>query len=185
MLVLRFKPTFLLLTIAGASRLTTSKLELFMPTYMGIDYGTKRIGLAVGDDQMRVATPLKMLPTCPKTIDTIAAIISVAHEYMADEFVVGLPLNMDDSEGPQAKLTRQFGDQLSSVAMAAVHYWDERLTSRDARMKLVETGLTRAKKKARVDGIAAQILLQGFLEAKGGEDSVSNPVDYDDLEDDQ
>ncbi len=155
-----------------------------MPTYMGIDYGTKRIGLSVGNDQMRVATPLKMLPTCPKTIDTIHAIMAVAHEYMADEFVLGLPLNMDDSEGPQAKLTRQFGDQLSKQAKAPVHYRDERLTSREARMKLVETGLTRAKKKARVDGIAAQILLQGFLEALDGAENETNFADFGDLEDD-
>ncbi len=149
---------------------------------MGIDYGTKRIGLSVGDDNLRMATPLRMLPTCPIAIDTITAIIAIAREYMADEFVVGLPLNMDDSEGPQAKLTRQFGDQLASVAQAPVHYWDERLTSREAQMKLVETGLTRAKKKARLDGVAAQILLQGFLEAQDGAADRTNFTDYDEWE---
>ncbi len=150
-----------------------------MTTYLGIDYGTKRIGLAVAEDTLRVATPLPMVPTCPNIIDTISAIIDVARDYGADEFVVGLPLNMDGSEGPQAKLTRQFGDQLAGTAQAPVHYWDERLTSHEAEMKLGQTGFTHGQKKTRMDGIAAQILLQEFIEALDDANNDSNPTsDY-------
>jgi len=80
-------------------------------------------------------------------------------------FVVGLPLNMDGSEGPQARLTRAFGHALQTMTPARVEYWDERLSSAAADDLLSGSELTRAQRKVRHDRLAAQIILQSYLDA--------------------
>ncbi len=132
-------------------------------TFLGIDYGTKRIGLAIGDDERRLATPVTTV-TARGTVDEhVDAILNDAQEYAVDAFVIGLPLNMDDSEGEQAKLTRGFGDKLARRTGKPVHYFDERLSSRTARELLLPARLTRKKRKAVQDAVAAAVMLQEFL----------------------
>ena len=138
-----------------------------MTRYLGIDYGTKRIGLAVGDDVSRIASPVEMVPATGSPADHATAVLRVADDYGVDAFVVGLPMNMDDSEGPQARLTRNFGDAVAAATGKPVHYFDERLSSLAADELLQPAELTRKKKKKRRDSVAAQVILQGFLE--GGE----------------
>lgn len=133
---------------------------------MAIDYGAKRIGLAVADSEMRLAAPVLGVPGRGNPEADARAIMVAAAEYGADEFVVGLPLNMDDSEGPQAKLVRAFGEILGRLSSLPVHYFDERLSSESAREKLQPAELTRKKRKARLDGVAAQAILQEFLDSK-------------------
>jgi len=140
-----------------------------MTRYLGIDYGTKRIGLAIGDDVSRIAAPIEMVPATGSPADHAAAVLRVAGEYVVDAFVIGLPVNMDDTEGPQAKLTRTFGDALVGASGKPVHYFDERLSSHAADELLQPAELTHKKKKQRRDAVAAQVILQGFLE--GGERS--------------
>lgn len=140
-----------------------------MPRYLGIDYGTKRIGLAVGDSEGRLVTPLRMVQPGPALEAQVRAVLAAAAEYEIDGFVVGLPLNMDDTEGPQAKLTRAFGDALAGAAHLPVHYYDERLSSCAAEELLLDAELTRKKKRGRIDSVAAQVMLQGFLESAEGE----------------
>jgi len=100
--------------------------------YIAIDYGAKRIGLAVGDDVTRLASPVEVIKATGRIEDDARAVIERADEFGADAFVVGLPMNMDDTEGPQAKTTRHFGDALARQSGKPVHYHDERLSTRAA-----------------------------------------------------
>ena len=139
-----------------------------MGCIIGIDYGTKRIGLAVGDVERRLASPLSTVGAQGDVAAQAQAVLQYADAYDVDAFVVGLPLNMDDTEGPQAKTTRRFGDQLARIAAAPVHYWDERLSTFAADELLDTADLSRAKRKSLQDAIAAQVILQGFLDAQPG-----------------
>ena len=77
-----------------------------MLRFLGIDFGTKRIGLAVGDDSAKLASPLTTIEARGSLVDHVGAVVAVAQDYGVDAFVVGLPKNMDDTEGEQAKITR-------------------------------------------------------------------------------
>ena len=135
-----------------------------MTCYLGIDYGTRRIGLAVGDDDIGVAYPISIVPATGQVSQDALAVLRSATEYDVDAYVVGLPLNMDGSEGPQAKLTRRFGKQLAAKSGKDVHYTDERLSSATADELLAPADLTRKKHKARRDAVAAQVILQTYLD---------------------
>ena len=136
-----------------------------MSRYLAIDYGGKRIGLAVCDTETRIAMPVTSVPGAGDAIMDVQTVHVAAGRYDVDEFVVGLPLNMDGTEGPQAKLVRRFGAELKRATNKPVHFWDERLSSVAAQEKLAPAGLTRKKKKARLDRVAAQTFLQDFLES--------------------
>jgi len=136
-----------------------------MPRYLAIDHGSKRIGLAVGDTETRLPAPVVGVPGTGTAESDARAVMAAARDFDADAFVLGLPLNMDGTEGPQAKLVREFGDVLARQSGLPVHYVDERLSSETARGKLIGGDLTRKKRKARLDGIAAQAILQDFLDS--------------------
>ena len=140
-----------------------------MPRFLGIDYGSKRIGLALSDHEAILALPLATVRPRGGLPNQVSAVLSFAKQYGVDAFVVGLPLNMDNTEGPQAKLTRAFGDELARTTGLPVYYFDERLSSVAAEELLRPAELTRKKKRARLDRIAAQVMLQGFLEARAGD----------------
>jgi len=135
-----------------------------MTRYLGVDYGTKRIGLAISDVGGTIASPLVTVEAKGAVADHVNAVLAETNDYAFDEIVVGLPLNMDGTEGEQAKITRRFGDVLSEASGKPVRYFDERLSSLEAEEKLREADLGRSKKKARVDALAAQITLQEFLD---------------------
>jgi len=143
-----------------------------MPRFLGIDHGSKRIGLAVSDPGATLASPLATIPASGDLTDEIASVLSYAKDYEIDAFVIGLPLNMDDTEGNQAKTVRRFGTELARVSGKPVHYWDERLSSHAAEDLLRPAELTRKKHKARLDRVAALVILQGFLDARA-----SPPID--------
>ena len=143
-----------------------------MAIWLGIDYGTKRIGVAAGNTADGIASPLTSIPAEP--LDTaIDEIKRLVEEYRADGIVVGWPLNMDDSEGPQARLSRQYAAELAEALEIDVRLWDERLSSFAADRALAGH-LTRKKKKLRQDAIAAATFLQDFLSA-GGPDAAPKP----------
>lgn len=131
--------------------------------YLGVDLGTKRIGLAIADLDTRIASPVCMIQAKGSIEQDARAIAEVAAEYGAKNVVVGLPLNMDGTEGPQAKLSKSLAAMLTSLAGLTVYLHDERLTSHAADARLIDRDLTRKKKKARQDAVAAQILLESFL----------------------
>ena len=137
-----------------------------MPRFLGIDHGSRRIGLAVSDAGATLASPLTTIAASGNLSVEIAAILSCARDYEIDVFVVGLPLNMDDTEGDQAKTARRFGVELQRISGKPVHYWDERLSSHAAEELLRPAELTRKKRKARLDRVAAQVMLQDFLDAR-------------------
>lgn len=134
--------------------------------YLGVDLGTKRIGLALSEPG-GIVSPLVVLPAGPTVEANARAILEVAGEYGAGGIVVGFPLNMNGTEGPQAKLSRLLAEAIGRLSDLPVHLHDERLTSHAADRLLVQRDLTRKKKKARQDAIAAQVILESFLASPG------------------
>jgi putative Holliday junction resolvase len=131
--------------------------------YLAIDYGQKRTGLALCDAAETLASPLAVLTGQKRLITQIDEIIRTEQ---IDAVVLGLPLNMDDSEGPQAKQVRDFAERLKKCIGLPVYFHDERLSSFDAEKKLAGTKMTRQVKKKRIDAIAAAAILQSFIEQK-------------------
>ena len=131
--------------------------------YLAIDHGNKRTGLAICDADETIASPLAVLRERGTLAEKIAEIIQTEN---VDAIVLGLPLNMDGSEGGQAKLVRKFAETLMARADVPLHFQDERLSSFGAEEKLREAGMTRKKKAARVDAIAAAEILTAFLDSK-------------------
>lgn len=136
-----------------------------MHVLLGIDYGSKRIGLAVSDAAGAMAMPLGVVEAKGTLEEQARRVLAAAEGYDVGGFVVGLPLNMDDTEGPQAKASRRFGEALSRAAGRPVTYWDERLSSAAADDLLRPADLTRGKHKARRDSVAALVVLQSYLNA--------------------
>ena len=135
--------------------------------YLAVDYGTKRIGLAICDELEIAASPLaKIKAKRGGSLRTDAqAVARIAAEYDVAEYVVGLPYNMDGSLGPQAQLCQRFAQALGEITARKVHLFDERLTSEAAKAKLLDVGLTSKKRRARTDMVAAAIILQSFMDA--------------------
>ena len=143
-----------------------------MGRWLGIDHGSKRIGVAVGDTSSVIAAPLTVLYGAD--FNRIAEQIArIAEEHDASAAVVGWPLNMDDTEGPQGKISRQFAANLAEHTGLDVRLWDERLSSFQADQALAGT-FTRKQKKTRQDAIAAAVILQDFL-SSGGPESAPRP----------
>ena len=134
-----------------------------MTRYLGIDFGTRRIGVAVSDELGLTAQPL---PTIESSTDeeTLRAIRGFIDQYGVLEVVVGLPKNMNGSLGPAAEQALAFAGRLQESGTAKVTMWDERLTSKAAERLLIEADLSRAKRKRHVDQMAAVLILQGFLD---------------------
>lgn len=130
--------------------------------YMAIDHGQKRTGLALCDRRETVVSPLQVL----EGGGLIEQIRKIAAEYQVEAFVVGLPYNMDGTEGPRATEVRRFADELTAAAGLPLEFFDERLSSFEAQQKLIPLDLTRKGRKKRIDAVAAAAILQGYLDAK-------------------
>jgi len=133
--------------------------------YLAIDHGEKRTGLAVCEATETMASPLVVV--FDKT-ELIGKIVKTIEEEEIEGVVIGLPLNMDDSEGERAKQVRQFADELAVHISIGITFFDERLSSFDASGKLAGLDLTRKKKKKHLDAVAAASFLQAFLDQKHG-----------------
>jgi len=135
------------------------------PRALGIDYGRKRVGVAVSDPFGIMATPL---PTIAYTDEagTIAAIRALCEEKGIARIVMGLPVNMDGSRGPMAREVEEFGRKLERATGIQVELFDERLTSFDAESRLAQAGMHWRERKKRVDQVAAALILQSWLERK-------------------
>lgn len=131
---------------------------------LGVDYGDARIGVATCDELEILATARDTIrsESMRKNIDAIAAIAKAEN---AERIVVGLPLNMDGSEGARASKTRSFGKVLEKVSGIEVVYFDERLTSVEADERMDEANVRKLKRKGLVDRIAAAIILQSYLDS--------------------
>jgi putative Holliday junction resolvase len=131
--------------------------------YLCIDPGGRRTGLAVGSDTVGLATPVDVITTASPG-ERLRLLAQAVREHEPDALVLGLPLNMDGTEGPSAKAVRALAAELGGRVNLPVHLVDERLSSYAAEQKLNRTGLTHGQKKARRDAIAAAAILQQFLD---------------------
>lgn len=127
--------------------------------YLALDLGTKRTGVAVGDDETRSAMPVAIMNT-PNEPSLLAGVAQQIKDHGPDALIVGMPLNMDGTEGKPAQATRETMKRLAQHTGLPVHAQDERLTSDAARHRMAETGPLRGR---RDDAIAAAIILEEFL----------------------
>lgn len=134
-----------------------------MARLLGIDVGERRIGVAMSDPDGILATGIEVLDR--KRVDPVARIRALALEHAVTTAIVGLPLNMDGTEGRSAVMARDLGGALERKAGLVVIYVDERLTTVSAENALIEGGMRRKDRKGVVDRIAAQLILQGYLDA--------------------
>ncbi len=132
---------------------------------MGLDVGDKWIGVALSDELGILATAKPPLRRTAMGND-VAALALMAKEWNVSEIVVGLPLNMNASVGPQAERTMALVARLRKVTVCRVTTWDERLTTRQAERLLVEQDVRREKRKKLVDGVAAALILESYLNSK-------------------
>jgi putative Holliday junction resolvase len=130
---------------------------------LGVDLGTKTIGLALSDVERRIATPLETLKRTKFTPDA-DAIRRVVHRFGVGGLVVGLPLNMDGTEGPRSQATRAFVRNLKPLVQIPVAFWDERLSTMAVTRTLIDADASRARRGALVDKMAAAYILQGALD---------------------
>ncbi len=130
---------------------------------LGLDLGTKTIGVAVADGMRYSATPLETIARTKFTADA-ARIVELVAENAAVGIVLGLPLNMDGSEGPRAQSTRAFARNLAQKTTVPIVFWDERLSTSAVTRTLIEADVRRDKRADVVDKLAASYILQGALE---------------------
>ena len=130
-----------------------------------MDVGTKRIGIAVSDEMLLTAQGLETLQRKTRDKD-LCEIRSLLKEYSVCELVAGLPLNMDGSYSAKTKEVIEFLDGLSKGIDVPIKMWDERLTSVQAERAMLEADLSRAKRRRLSDRLAAQIILQSYLDSR-------------------
>jgi len=135
-----------------------------VPRILGIDYGVKRIGVATADSEARIATPMTTVDGRNDVTRDARNVADLSPDETVETFVVGLPLNMDGSEGPQAELTRRFAAELERLSGRPVRLQDERLSSFAAEEALDSAGLRGSRRKGLLDRIAAQKILQAYLD---------------------
>ena len=132
---------------------------------LGIDLGDARIGLAISDDLRMLAHPLVTLHV-KEIADPVAHIAQLAEREKIGAIIIGLPRNMDGSYGPAAEKSRAFAEKLRAQVACEVKLWDERLTSVAAQRSLHEAGRNVKKSRAVIDQVAAQLILQGWLDSQ-------------------
>jgi putative Holliday junction resolvase len=132
----------------------------------GIDYGTVRIGIALADTEVRIATPFDTLTRRTPALDA-AYFQRLVADGEIDRFVVGLPVHLDGSESEKSREARMFGAWLAEATGMPVEFFDERFTTTEAAAVLGPTHLTKKQRKARRDQLAAQIMLTAYLESGG------------------
>lgn len=142
-----------------------------MGAVIAIDHGTKKTGFAVADALRIITEPLEIAYAAGDSPELLAHIVELCRERDVERFVIGLPRNMDGSEGPRSADVRAFGERLTAALAAAklpvpqVTFWDERLSTKEADALLVEAGYTGKHRKARRDSWAALVILRDYLEA--------------------
>lgn len=129
---------------------------------MGIDYGDARTGVAISDLLCTIVGSTYVVPSRNRE-KAIADIVRLAKEDQVEQIVVGLPRNMDGSEGPRAELCRAFAEQLRQAAGLPVAMWDERRTTVEAHNILSQHNYHGKKRKETVDAVAASLILEGYL----------------------
>jgi len=151
---------------AGMPVLPLTEAAALLPArgaLIGLDLGTKTIGVAVSDPERRIAAPGETVARKRFTSDA-ERILALAAERRAVAYVLGLPINMDGSEGPRAQATRAFARNLAKLTELPIALWDERLSTAAVERALIAADASRAKRKAVIDQHAATYILQGALD---------------------
>lgn len=138
---------------------------------LALDVGDRRIGVAVGDESGTVASPIGRVERSRQGDDSaLTEIVRLAAEWEVERIVVGLPTGLTGREGPQAASVRAFaaalGNALAASTAVAIEFWDERLTTAIAERTLLATGTKRARRRDRIDEVAAAVILQDYLDAQ-------------------
>jgi putative Holliday junction resolvase len=130
---------------------------------LGLDLGTKTIGIAVSDPSLSIASPLLTIQRTKFKADA-QALLELAEKNEVAGLVIGLPKNMDNSEGPRAQATRAFVRNLAVLTTLPMLYWDERLSTQAAERTLLEADTSRRRRAEVIDKMAAAYILQGLLD---------------------
>ncbi|MGO4741414.1 Holliday junction resolvase RuvX [Bosea sp. 2KB_26] len=130
---------------------------------LGLDLGTKTIGLALSDVERQIATPLETIKRVKFGLDA-AALLKIAAKFDVAGLVIGLPLNMDGTEGPRVQSTRAFVRNLAPLTALPIAFWDERMSTLAVTRTLLSADASRAKRAEVVDKMAAAYILQGALD---------------------
>ncbi|MBP3604263.1 MAG: Holliday junction resolvase RuvX [Lachnospiraceae bacterium] len=135
---------------------------------MGLDFGAKTVGVAISDPLLITAQGIEIIRRKEenKLRKTLARIEELIVEYEVEEIVLGLPKNMNDTQGERVELSLEFKEKLERRTGLSVHMWDERLTTVAADKAMIEAGLRREERKEHVDKIAAVFILQGYLDLR-------------------
>lgn len=138
---------------------------------MGLDFGSRTVGVAISDSLLLTAQGVEIIRRKEenKLRQTLARIEELIVENEVDEIVLGLPKNMNDTEGVRVELTKEFKEKLERRAGLPVYFWDERLTNVAADKAMMEAGIRRENRKDYVDMIAATLILQGYLDRRNNE----------------
>jgi putative Holliday junction resolvase len=141
---------------------------------VGLDLGTKTIGVAMSDPDRRLATGVETIQRKTFTVDA-ARLLAIASERRAEGFILGLPINMDGSEGPRAQSTRAFARNLAKLTEFAIGLWDERLSTVAVERELIGLDMSRARRAKVIDEHAAIFILQGALDRLAAQRRSSGP----------
>ncbi len=136
-----------------------------MAPWLGLDFGTKTIGVALSDRLLQTATPLETVKRKKFTAD-LAALQAIAADRDVGGIVLGLPLNMDGTEGPRCQSTRAFARNLDAPLGLPIAFWDERLSTVAAERALLEADTSRKRRAQVIDHVAAAYILQGALDRR-------------------
>src|SRR6476646_1501929 len=131
---------------------------------IGLDLGTKTIGVAISDITLKIASPIETIVRKKFTEDA-RRLLALAQERRAGLFVLGLPLNMDGSEGPRAQSTRAFARNLGKLTALPIVFWDERLSTAAVERMLIDADASRARRAEVVDKLAGAYILQSALDS--------------------
>ncbi len=148
------------------------RFQLIM-RYLAIDHGGRRVGLAICDANETISSPLAVLDRRGNIFEEILAVVD---KEDVEAVVIGLPLNMDDSEGPQARKVREFASELRKRLEIPIHFQDERLSSFEAEQKFASVDRKRKHKRKPLDALAAAHILQTFLEERSCENNQAGPM---------
>ena len=138
-----------------------------MKRVLGLDYGTKTVGVAVSDELFLTAQGLETITRKDenKLRKTLARIEEIIKEYGVEEIVLGYPKNMDNSVGERGQATEEFRDRLEKRCGLPVILWDERLTTMESERILMDGGIRRENRKSRIDWMAASLILQSYMDS--------------------
>jgi putative Holliday junction resolvase len=138
---------------------------------LGLDVGDRRIGVACGDTDVRIATPIDVVVRTQFDADVRAMTVFV-HKYEVAKLIVGLPRNMDGTTGDQARSVIDYAEKLASVLNLPMQLWDERLSTVEATRRRNETGARGKKSRLAIDAVAAAVILQDYLDSQSNQNSM-------------